>query len=203
MRKQLHKIISLLTAPGALPTAPGLARVSALAAPALAWALGLAWAMAPMGAFAQAAADTAAVAAAAERELLIDEHIAEGGVTAVEMPAALRERLRPEAGKAAEQAAPATAAPASGRAGGYRIQIFSAADPRTAKNEARTRARNVEARFAEYPTYVEYKAPYWRTRVGNFRTSDEAEQAADEIKAAFPAYAREIRVVRDRIVVGD
>ncbi len=87
------------------------------------------------------------------------------------------------------------------KTGGYRVQVFLDNNARTAKNEARTRARNISEQFPHYPTYVVYSSPYWRLRVGNFRTRDDADAAAAELSAAFPAYAREIRVVRDRIVV--
>lgn len=159
-------------------------------------------ALAAMGTMAQEAADSvAAPAAPAAPPAIIEEHIAAAGLIAIEMPAELRDRLRGDADKSPNQGHAQAAA--TGRAGGYRIQVFADNNPRTAKNEARSRARNVEARFTDYPAYVEYKAPYWRTRVGNFRTSDEAERVADEIKEAFPAYSREIRVVRDRIIVGE
>ena len=36
-------------------------------------------------------------------------------------------------------------------------------------------------------------------KVGDFRTQQEANDAADELRKAFPAYSKEIRVVRDRI----
>ncbi|WP_295728023.1 SPOR domain-containing protein [uncultured Muribaculum sp.] len=129
----------------------------------------------------------------------IEEHIAADSIIIIRMPDALRERLRATEANEQEQARTV----AHGRTGGYRIQIFADNNPRTAKNEARTRARNVVSRFADYPSYVEYKAPYWRTRIGNFRTHDEADKAAAEIKEAFPGYSREIRVVRDRIIVGE
>ena len=87
------------------------------------------------------------------------------------------------------------------KTGGYRVQVFLDNNARTAKNEARARARNISEQFPHYPTYVVYSSPYWRLRVGNFRTHDDADAAAAELSAAFPAYAREIRVVRDRIVV--
>ncbi len=130
---------------------------------------------------------------------VIEEHIAAEGVIIIQMPDALKNRLRADVSKE-QETSPAVV---HGRTGGYRIQIFADNNPRTAKNEARTRARNVVSRFEAYPSYVEYKAPYWRTRIGNFRTHDEAEKAAAEIKEAFPGYSREIRVVRDRIIVGE
>lgn len=82
---------------------------------------------------------------------------------------------------------------------GYRIQVFSDNNATTAKNEARTKSRLISAHFPQYRTYVTYTSPYWRLRVGDFRTEGEAEAAADEIKSAFPSYAKEIRIVRDKI----
>lgn len=90
---------------------------------------------------------------------------------------------------------------ATAKTGGYRVQVFLDNNARTAKNEARARARNISEQFPNLPTYVVYSSPYWRLRVGNFRSHEEADAAASELSAAFPAYAREIRVVRDRIVV--
>lgn len=124
------------------------------------------------------------------------EHIEESGNVTVEMPEALLQRIQYVAEK--EDAKPVT-----GKMGGYRIQVFSDNNARTAKSEARTRARNISAQFPQYPTYVVYSSPYWRLRVGNFRTQEEANQAAHELKEAFPRYSREIRVVRDRVVIGD
>lgn len=82
---------------------------------------------------------------------------------------------------------------------GYRVQLFSDNNSRTAKNEARAKERRVMARFPQYRSYVMFKAPYWRLRIGDFRTHQEANAAAEEIKRAFPSYSKEIRVVQDRI----
>ena len=43
--------------------------------------------------------------------------------------------------------------------------------------------------------------PYWRLVVGAFRTSGEAEELAVKLRKAFPAYSREIHVVRARGVL--
>lgn len=82
---------------------------------------------------------------------------------------------------------------------GYRVQLFSDNNSRTAKNEARAKERRVMARFPQYRSYVMFKAPYWRLRVGDFKTQQEANAVAEEIKRAFPSYSKEIRVVQDRI----
>lgn len=123
-------------------------------------------------------------------------HIISDSTVTLTIPDALLLRLQPVESHESE-----TVRPVNGKMGGYRIQVFSDNNARTAKSEARTRARNVSARFPQYPTYVVYNSPFWRLRVGNFRTQEEANEAARELKEAFPSYMREIRVVRDRIVV--
>lgn len=82
---------------------------------------------------------------------------------------------------------------------GYRVQVFSDNNARTARNEARSKQRAVGTRFAQYRTYVTYSTPYWRVKVGDFRTQEEANSAATAIRRAFPGFANEVRVVRDRI----
>ncbi len=80
-----------------------------------------------------------------------------------------------------------------------RVQEFTDKNTRTTKGEARVKARNISERFPEYRTYVIYNSPFWRLRVGDFRTQEEASDAAIRIKVEFPSYSKEIRVVRDRI----
>lgn len=134
----------------------------------------------------------------------IVRHIEKEGNVTVNMPTELLERLVPTVKAVpveAEETKPAVAP--SGKMGGYRIQVFSDNNARTAKAEARRRANTVSSKFPEYATYVVFSSPYWRLRVGNFRTQEEANNAAHQLKEAFPAYSREIRVVRDRIKVGE
>lgn len=148
----------------------------------------------------------AAYAQSAATDSVADDlctHISQGGKIALSMPDQLRARICKDS---AEEKTESTdmqqvKAHATGRMGGYRIQVFSDNNSRTAKGEARARARNISAQFPDYQTYVVYNSPYWRLRVGNFRTNEDAQTAADELRMAFPSYAREIRVVKDRIVV--
>lgn len=82
---------------------------------------------------------------------------------------------------------------------GYRIQVFSDNNQRTAKSQAQSREQNILARFPDYKVYLIYKSPSWRVRVGDFKSRGEAEQVMQEIKEAFPSYAGEVMVVVDRI----
>lgn len=61
----------------------------------------------------------------------------------------------------------------------------------------------VSSRFPQYRVYKRYAAPFWRVRVGDFRGRAEADQAAAAIRRAFPSFAKEIRVVNDRVLVQD
>ena len=87
----------------------------------------------------------------------------------------------------------------SAKSAGYRVQVYADNNARTAKANARQRERAISGAFPSYATYVTYASPYWRLRVGDFRSQYDAEKAAAEIKRAFPSYAREVRVVRDRV----
>ena len=85
------------------------------------------------------------------------------------------------------------------KAVGYRIQVFSDNNQRTAKSQAQLREQNILARFPDFKVYLIYKSPSWRVRVGDFKSRGEAEQVMQEIKEAFPSYAGEVMVVVDRI----
>ncbi len=53
--------------------------------------------------------------------------------------------------------------------------------------------------FPELETYVTFTSPFWRLRVGDFRSYEEAGNALIQLKKEFPQMAREMRVVRDKI----
>lgn len=126
----------------------------------------------------------------------IVEHITAGTENSITQPDALSERLQKDREEETESRI------VNGKMAGYRIQVFSDNNPRTAKSEARAKSRNIGARFPQYRSYVSYHSPFWRVRIGDFRTEQDAREAAQEIKNAFPSYRREVRVVRDRINAG-
>ena len=82
---------------------------------------------------------------------------------------------------------------------GYRIQVFSDRNQRTAKGEALSKERNIKASFPDMGTYISYDAPSWRLRVGDFRTREEAKVQLDELRELFPGYANEMIIVVDVI----
>lgn len=133
----------------------------------------------------------------------IVDHITVDGVNTITQPEALRKLLqRAETAVADDEEKVAEEAVGGHtRVAGYRVQVFSDNNASTARNEARAKSRNISERFPEMRTYVSYTSPYWRLKVGDFRTKREADDAAEEIRQAFPSYSKEIRVVRDRINV--
>lgn len=83
----------------------------------------------------------------------------------------------------------------------YRVQVFSDNKGERSRQEAISKERTVKHRFSDYPTHVVYSSPYWRLQVGSFNSQPEAEELAQRMKKAFPAYSREIHVVRARVSI--
>ena len=149
-----------------------------------------------------------ALVARSQDDVDIVSHITSDGVNQVVQPEALRRLIVREhtgvlqekiVGEGSAETDSQSVAAVRTKTAGFRVQVFSDNNQRTAKNEARSKARNIGERFPEMRTYVTYTSPYWRLKVGDFRTQREAQAAADEIRQAFPSYGKEIRVVRDRV----
>lgn len=89
----------------------------------------------------------------------------------------------------------------SNRSVGYRIQAYSDNNFRTAKNSAKARARTIAMKYPQYRSYLTYKAPFWRLKIGDFRTHGEAVKVLVQMRKSFPAFSGELSVVRDKINV--
>lgn len=94
--------------------------------------------------------------------------------------------------------------PGINKVNGYRIQVFSDGSHQSSlESRARARGSAIVARFPKYrgQIYSFSSSPNWYTRVGNFKTSEEASAALNELKRAFPQYSGEMRVVKSQIVI--
>ncbi len=136
---------------------------------------------------------------AALGEVTIVDEIMSGGRNIIIQPQALTALLVRQATAVDEAAAGLSGDNGRQRSSGYRVQVFLDNNPSTAKATARSRANAISSRFPELRTYVTYNSPYWRLRVGDFKTQAEAAAAAEDLRTAFPRTAKEIRVVRDNI----
>ena len=65
---------------------------------------------------------------------------------------------------------------------GFRIQLFFDSD-KTAVNDARSR---FVSKFPTVDTYIEFNAPNFVLKVGDFRTRMEAEKVKVEVEADYP-----------------
>lgn len=104
---------------------------------------------------------------AAADSLGIVERLNASGHIVVSQPAAMEQRLR-RAEPAEREEAEKQVAP-RGHVG-YRIQVFDDNNPRTARGEAQNRKRLLESRFPQLRGYMQFNSPYWRVRMGDFRS---------------------------------
>lgn len=77
---------------------------------------------------------------------------------------------------------------------GFRIQIVNSTDRANALN-AKTRVYQL---YPELKAYLQYQSPYFRLKVGNFKTRQEAEEYLKSLSRDFP---NNVFIVRDTIEV--
>ena len=82
---------------------------------------------------------------------------------------------------------------------GYRVQVFSSNTQRTARGEAYKIEKEIRDAFPEHEVYVSYTSPFWRVRIGNFRSIDEAQEFRSQVIKAFPNLRTDTYTVRDQI----
>lgn len=82
---------------------------------------------------------------------------------------------------------------------GYRIQVFSSNVHRTAKTEAFNIEKELTAAFPETGVYVTYTSPFWKVRVGDFKTTEDAREFSEELVAAFPSLKATTYIVKDKV----
>jgi hypothetical protein len=85
--------------------------------------------------------------------------------------------------------------------GGYRVQVFSSNTQRTAKSQAYKIEKELREVFPDYAIYVTYAAPFWKVRIGDFRTQKDAQELRTEIIKAFPTLRSETYTVRDHVTL--
>jgi len=68
---------------------------------------------------------------------------------------------------------------------GYRVQIFFDSGNNARKNSNEVRIQFIE-KFPEVEAYLTFQQPYFKIRVGNFRTRIEAERFLRQIQTDFP-----------------
>ena len=87
------------------------------------------------------------------------------------------------------------------RVRGFKIQAFSGNDQRTSKNEAHRKQQLINNSHPEHETVVLFESPFWRLRVGNFQTREEAEEILKEMVKSFPSFGKEMYIVVDEVKI--
>lgn len=80
---------------------------------------------------------------------------------------------------------------------GFKIQVFSGNNHRQSKDEAQQKAQLVSSAFPKEEVTVSYNSPFWRVRVGNYITREQANEALAKMKKTFPAFGREMYVIEN------
>jgi len=83
---------------------------------------------------------------------------------------------------------------------GYRVQIFSSNKQQTAKAAALEMEEQMKDRINQ-TMYVQYQSPFWKVRIGDFRTYDEAKEYKKKLVQQFPDLQGNTYIVRDKILV--
>lgn len=82
---------------------------------------------------------------------------------------------------------------------GFKIQVYSGNNQQRSKREAESRRAQVKEAFPELEADVKFQSPFWRLRVGNFLTREDALLVLQEMKKALPGLAKEMYEVADEV----
>jgi hypothetical protein len=82
---------------------------------------------------------------------------------------------------------------------GFRVQVFSSNRQRVAKDEAFRLESRLNEAFPGVGVYVSYTSPFWKVRIGDFKSMEEARSFTDELLRKFPALKGDTYTVRERI----
>lgn len=82
---------------------------------------------------------------------------------------------------------------------GYRIQVFSGNNQRKSKDEADSKKRQIDQQYSGVSTYVTFMAPFWRLRVGDYTTYEEAQSMMYKLIESFPSFKKEIHITKEDV----
>ena len=83
---------------------------------------------------------------------------------------------------------------------GYRVQIYSSNHQQMAKLEAMRLEKDMQDKL-DVPVYVSYTPPFWKVRIGDFATYEEAQEFKNGFIREFPELLGDTYVVRDQVVI--
>jgi hypothetical protein len=81
------------------------------------------------------------------------------------------------------------------KGGGYIIQVFMGNDQQQSKREAESKQAQIKNAYPELQTSIAFNSPFWRLRVINIATKEDAQLILTELKKQFPSFGKEMYVV--------
>ncbi len=82
---------------------------------------------------------------------------------------------------------------------GYRVQVFSSNNQKTAKDKAFTLESELKEVFPEVSIYVSYTSPFWKVRMGDFTNMEAAQSFRRSLLEIFPELKSDAYTVRDQV----
>lgn len=86
-------------------------------------------------------------------------------------------------------------------AAGFRVQVYSSNEQRTAKANAYKTEEKIKEKFPDLSVYVSYLSPFWKVRVGDCVSNMEAQELRNQMKKEFPELQQETYIVKDQVLV--
>lgn len=83
---------------------------------------------------------------------------------------------------------------------GFRVQIYSSNRQQIAKSEATMLEKNLTGKV-DVNIYVSYTPPFWKVRLGDFKTREEALEFKNSFIESHPELTGDTYIVRDKIQV--
>jgi len=83
---------------------------------------------------------------------------------------------------------------------GWRVQIFSSNNQLVAKQQAEELKIRLENEIQQ-PIYIDFIQPFWKVRIGNFLTMEEAKAYREELVKQFPELQAESYPVKDHVKI--
>lgn len=83
---------------------------------------------------------------------------------------------------------------------GFRVQIYASNRQQIAKKESAELQQKIETQI-DIPVYTLSEPPFWKVRVGNFKTREEANNYKTQLLQLFPELTGSTYVVPDKIII--
>lgn len=81
------------------------------------------------------------------------------------------------------------------KGGGYKIQIFMGNNQQQSKREAESKQAQIKSAYPDLQSSLTFNSPFWRLRVTNIATKDDAQMILDALKKEFPSFGKEMYIV--------